>query len=181
MLAQEPIAVGVEGADLRVVEAVRHEPVDPLHHLEGRPVGEGQRQDLRRQRALLRDEPRDAAGDDGRLAGPGARDDQERPGVVGHGLALASGEIGEQRRLDAEVRPAGSWCRCQLLEERELIWRRHDRWHFVDGSGGGIHPAVITRLPDRSPVAHWHAQGEMRRGGALAPPLLDLVRTWSSA
>ena len=51
------------------------------------------------------------------------------------------------------MRPARSRKRLELLEKRELIWRRHDRWHFVDGSGGPIHPAVIRRLSDSSRVA----------------------------
>ena len=137
VLAQEPVAEGVEGADLRVVVPVRHEPVDALDHLVGGAVGEGQRQDFAGFGALLRDEPGDPSRDDGRLAGAGAGHDQQRALAVRHGLALAGGQVGQQRRLDAQVRPpgAGGRRRRQLLEERELIRRRDDRWHFLDGTG----------------------------------------------
>ncbi len=129
VLAEEPVAEGVERADLRVVVAVRHEPVDPLDHLVGGAIREGQRQDLGWLRALLGDQPGDPAGDDGRLAGAGPGDDQQRAIAVRHRLALAGGEVGQQRRLDAQMRPpgAGGRRRRQLLEERELIRRRDDR------------------------------------------------------
>jgi hypothetical protein len=144
VLAQEPVAKGVEGADLSVVVPVRDEPVDALHHLERGAVGEGQGQDLRRERPLLGDEPRDPPGDDRRLAGPRPRHDQERTFAVRHRLALARRQVGEEGRLDAKVRPARPGSRDQLLEDRQLIWRWDDRWHLVDGSGGPIHPAVIA-------------------------------------
>ena len=88
MLAQEPVAEGVEGGDLDVGVAVRHERVDALLHLGGGLVGEGERQDLLGPGLLLPDEPGDAARDDGGLAGARAGDDQEGTGVVGDGLAL---------------------------------------------------------------------------------------------
>ena len=155
MLAKEPVAEGVERADLRVVVPVRHEPVDPLDHLVGGAIRERQGQDLGGLRALLGDQPGDPAGDDGRLARPGPGDDQQRPVAMGHRLALAGGQVGQQRRLDPQMRPpgAGGRRRRQLLEERELIRRRDDRWHFLDGTGWPIHPAVIHRLPDSSGVA----------------------------
>jgi hypothetical protein len=46
MLAEEPVAEGVEGPDLRVVVPVRHQPVDPLDHLVGGAIRERQREDL---------------------------------------------------------------------------------------------------------------------------------------
>ena len=153
VLAQQPVAEGVERADPRVVVPVRHEAIDALDHLRRGAVGEGERQDLRGLRQLLGDEPGDAAGDDGRLARAGTGHDEERPGVVRDRLALAGGEVGEERRLDAEVRPARSGRCGQLLEERDLVWCGHHRRHVVDGSGGPIHPVVIGRLPDSSPVA----------------------------
>ena len=155
MLAQEPVAKGVERADLRVVVPVRHEPVDPLDHLVRGPIREGQCQDLGWLRALLGDQPGDPAGDDRRLARTGSGHDQQRPVAMGHRLALAGGEIGQQRRLDAQMRPpgAGRRRRRQLLEERELVRRWDDRWHFLDGTGWPIHPAVIHRLRDTLRVA----------------------------
>ncbi len=153
VLAKEAVAEGVEGADLRVVVAVRHQAVDALDHLERRAIGEGQRQDLGWLRALLGDEPRDPAGDDRRLARAGTGHDEQWTITVRDRLALARGEVRQEWWLDPEVRPAGRRCRRELLEDGELVWRRHDRWHFVDGNGGPIHPAVINRLLDSSPVA----------------------------
>ena len=129
VLAEEPVAEGVERADLRVVVSVRHESIDPLDHLVRGAIREGQGQDLGWLRALLGDQPRDPAGDDGRLAGPGPGDDQQRAVAVRHRLALAGREVGQQRRLDAQMRPPGARGRRrrQLLEERELIRRRDDR------------------------------------------------------
>src|SRR6059036_2279018 len=88
VLAQDAIAEGVERRDLDVRVAVRDERVDALLHLGSRLVGEREREDLVRSGPARGDEPGDAPGDDGGLAGPGAGDDEERPGVVGDGLPL---------------------------------------------------------------------------------------------
>ena len=147
VLPQQPVAERVERADPRVVVAVRDQPVDALEHLECGAIGERQRQDLGRLGPLLGDQPGDPAGDDRRLAGSRSGDDEERSVAMGHGLALARGQVGEQRGLDAQVRPTGTDRRDELLEEWELVWRRHDRWHLVrDGSRWGVHPVVISRL-----------------------------------
>src|SRR5205823_13867084 len=115
---------------------------------------EGQRQDLRRPRPLLRDEPRDAPGEDRGLAGPGSGDDQERTIAVRNRLALAKGQVGEERGLEPEVRADRPWrWSGELLEDRELVGRRDDRWHELDGRREGIHPVVIVDLSDTYPVA----------------------------
>ena len=88
VLAQDPIAEGVEGRDLDVGVAVLHQRVDALFHLGRGLVGEREGEDLVGARLLLGDEPGDAARDDGGLAGAGAGDDQEGAGVVSDGLAL---------------------------------------------------------------------------------------------
>ena len=154
VVAQQPIAPGVEGADHGVGVAVRDEPVDPLGHLERGPIREGEGQDLRRLRPLLGDQPCDPARDDRGLAGPRAGDDQQRSLAVRHRLALARSQVGEQRRLDAQVRARRRpRRRDQLLEDRDLVRGRHHRWHLTDGSRGAIHRTVIARLLDTSSVA----------------------------
>ena len=71
-----------------------------------------------------------------------------------HRLALPGGEIRKERGLEPEVRTdrAGRWSG-ELLEDRELVRRRDDRWHELDGRREGIHPVVIADLSDTYPVA----------------------------
>jgi hypothetical protein len=122
VVAQQAVAEGVEGADLRVVVAVGHEPVDALDHLQSGPVGKRKRQDLGRASPLLGDEPCDAAADDRGLAGTGARDDEQGAVAVGDRSSLSRREVGEERRLDPQVRPGTTRrLRGQLLEDRELV------------------------------------------------------------
>ena len=102
--AQQAVAEGVEGGDLDVGVAVGHELVDALLHLGGGLVGEGEREDLLGAGAALGDQPGDAAGDDGGLAGAGAGHDEQRAGVVGDGLTLRVVEAIE----DAVARHAAS-------------------------------------------------------------------------
>ena len=97
VLADEPVAEGVERRDRRVRVAVRHELVDADRHLLGRLVRERQGEDLRGPRAPRRDQPGDPAGDDLGLAGPGAGDDEQRPVAVGHRPELVRVEAAEQR------------------------------------------------------------------------------------
>ena len=155
VLAQEPVAEGVEGADdarrcgrtgtrrstrSTISSAARSVKVSAR-------ISDGLR-------ALLGDEPGDAAGDDRRLAGPGAGHDEERAVAVRHRLALAGGQVRKQRRLDAEVRTAG-------VGGAAASSSKNGSWSG-DGTTGGIssmvaeeaiHPAVIGRLSDSSPVA----------------------------
>src|SRR5439155_26923208 len=114
----------------------------------------GEGQDLGGSRALLRDEPRDPAGEDGRLAGSGAGHDEQRPVAVGHRLALARRQVREKRGLQPKVgaNRSGRWSG-ELLEDGELVRRRDDRWHELDGRRESIHPAVIGDLSDTYPVA----------------------------
>src|SRR5207249_8854518 len=64
VLAQDPIAEGVERRDLDVGVAVRHERVDALLHLGGGLVGEGEREDLVRPGPARGDEPGDTSRDE---------------------------------------------------------------------------------------------------------------------
>src|SRR5215813_14054704 len=88
VLAQDPITEGVERRDLDVGVAVWDERVDALLHLGGGLVGEGEREDLVGPSPARDDEPGDAPRDDGGLAGPGAGDDQQWPGIVRDGPPL---------------------------------------------------------------------------------------------
>ena len=85
---QQAVAEGVKGGDLDVGVPVGHELVDALFHLGGGLVGERQREDLFRASAALGDQPGDAAGDDGGLAGAGPGHDEQRAGVMGDSLTL---------------------------------------------------------------------------------------------
>ena len=62
--------------------------VDALGHLGGGLVGEGHGQDRVRRDAFLVDQPRDAAGDDARLARAGAGQDEQRAIGSFDGIAL---------------------------------------------------------------------------------------------
>ena len=154
VLADEPITEGVERADDRIGETVRDELIDPLLHLGRGPLGEGQGQDLRGPGLLLRDEPRDAAGEDRGLTGTRPGDHQERPVPPGHGLALAWRQVCEERGLDTEMATTG-WrgCRLQLLEDGDLVRRRDDRGHGFDGSRGIDHGGSMAGSRDRLSVA----------------------------
>jgi hypothetical protein len=78
----------VEGRDPDGRVPVGHQHVDALLHLERRLVGEREGEDLLRARAAGGDQVGDAPGEDRRLAGPGACDDEERALVVGDRLGL---------------------------------------------------------------------------------------------
>ena len=88
VLAKQPVAEGVERCDPHRRVPVGDQHVDALLHLERRLVCEREREDLLRARSARGDEVRDATREDGRLAGPGARDDEERALVVGDRLDL---------------------------------------------------------------------------------------------
>ena len=70
---------------------------DPLAHLGGRLVGEGDGQDLRRLGGPGAHQVGDPAGERARLARAGPGEDQQRPLAVGHGLALGLVQPLEQR------------------------------------------------------------------------------------
>ena len=85
---QDPGADGVEGADGRLARRLlADEPGDPLAHLAGRLVGEGDGHDLPRFVARG-DEVRDAVSEHPRLPAAGAGQDEERAGEVTDRLAL---------------------------------------------------------------------------------------------
>ena len=99
---QDAHARGVEGHHPHRPGAGADEGLDPLAHLGGGLVGEGDREDLARLRAALAEQPRDAVGQHARLARARARDDEQRGALVHDGLALVGVEPLEQR-LGVEV------------------------------------------------------------------------------
>ena len=96
VLADQSIAEGVERRDRGVRVAVRNELVDAERHLGRGLVRERQREDLRGLRPARGDQPRDAAGDDLRLARAGPRDHEQRPIPVRHRAELVGVQAAEQ-------------------------------------------------------------------------------------
>ena len=98
--AQDPGAEGVEGAHLDLPPVVRaDEGDDPLAHLAGGLVREGDGEDPPRGDVPDADEVGDAVGDDPRLARSGAGEDEERPLGRRDGAGLLGVEAGEDPRL----------------------------------------------------------------------------------
>ena len=159
VLADDPVAEGVEGRDGGVRVAVRDQLVHPDRHLLGRLVRERQGQDLRGPRAPRGDEPGDPAGDDLGLAGPGARHHEERTLAVGHGAELVRVETPQQclqprwRRIADgrghhrhQLRP-----RRQLIQGRWFASPRTGADHAGGRRGGGCrggHDGSIAVLRD---------------------------------
>jgi hypothetical protein len=69
--------------------------LEPLAHLPGGLVGEGDREDLVRLDTTCADQVRDAIGEDPRLSGARAGDDQQRPFRGQNGLPLRLVEVGQ--------------------------------------------------------------------------------------
>ena len=133
---------------------VRTAAVDPLAHLARRLVGERDREDAARIGAR-RHQPRQPIRDDPRLARPGARHHQQRPGRVHHRLELR---------------------RVQLARER--IARKRLRFQCCARRGRFRPPSAVTLAHARSNLAAiariigWmsgrFARGQIARGVALA-------------
>ncbi len=76
VLPHQAIAKGVKGGDLDVGVPVRDQGVDALFHLGSGLLREREGQDLLRAGLAVSNEVRDAAGDDGGLAGTGTGHDE---------------------------------------------------------------------------------------------------------
>jgi hypothetical protein len=85
----------VERQDPDPARDLGQEVLEALAHLAGGLVRERDRKDLVRLDAGGEDQVRDPVGEDARLAGARAGDDEQRPFRVQHGLALRGVEIGE--------------------------------------------------------------------------------------
>ena len=96
LAAQDAHARGVEGHDPHRPGAGSDELLDPLAHLGGGLVGEGDGQDLPRLGPPGGEQVRDAVGEHPRLARPGAGDDEQGATVVQDCLALGGVEAGDE-------------------------------------------------------------------------------------
>ena len=108
LLAQDPDAGRVEGADPHDPGAIADELLDPLPHLGGGLVGEGDRQDRAGVGVAFGDQPGDPAGEHPRLARPGAGDHEQRRTLVHDRVSLGLVESLEQ--LVAAGSGPGSAC-----------------------------------------------------------------------
>ena len=144
MLADHPVAEGVEGRDDGVRVAVRDEPIDPGLHLLGGLVGEGEGQDLRGLGAPGGDQPGDPPGDDLGLAGAGAGDDEERTLAVGDRALLVGVEAGEQRVDAGRRRPPR-----RLPVDGDVVAPDGDLLELrgLAGAAGVPSPAASSRRP----------------------------------
>ena len=79
---------------------VADQRLDALAHLPRRLVGEGHREHLVRLGVAVADEVRDAVGDDARLAGARAGQDQQRPVAMQHRFALFGIQLGEEVHVE---------------------------------------------------------------------------------
>ena len=89
----------MEGQNQNVGEAVGQQHIDPLFHLGGGLLGEGQREDLLGPGPLGGDQMRDAVRDDAGFARTGPGNDEQRALAVGHGPTLGVVEVGEDSLL----------------------------------------------------------------------------------
>jgi hypothetical protein len=87
---------GVEGGHVQVGGPRSKQRLEPLAHLPGGLVGEGDRQDAPGGHAAGEDQVGHPAGDDPRLPRAGAGEDQERSVAVEHGLTLGRVEVLEE-------------------------------------------------------------------------------------
>ena len=131
-LPDQAVAECMERRDRGVRVAVRDELVDTERHLLGRLVGERQGEDLRRAGTAGGDQPGDAAGDDLRLARPGAGHDQQRALTVRHRPELIRVEAAEQRvEADRILRGGSVHDRHEVAPCRELV----ERWRLAPDPG----------------------------------------------
>ena len=101
--AQDPAAGRVERQHPHAARAP-DELLDPLAHLAGRPVREGDREDLVRLHVALGQQVRDPARQHARLAGARARHHEHRPARVHHRLALLRIQSLEERHRGRDLR-----------------------------------------------------------------------------
>ena len=92
---QDAPAGGMESEDPEPLAASPEQALEPLPHLAGSLVREGDGEDLVRLRTDRVDQVRDAIREDAGLAGPGAGDDEQRPLGGEHGLPLSGIEVRE--------------------------------------------------------------------------------------
>ena len=96
LLAQDAHARGVERRDPHQPRPRPDEHLDPLLHLGGGLVGEGDREDRPRVGLALRDDPGDPPGQHPRLARAGSGDDEQRRPLVDDGGPLRLVQPGQE-------------------------------------------------------------------------------------
>ena len=129
MVADEAIAEGVEGQDVRAGLPVRNQHVHPRLHLLCRALGEGQGEDLLRARSLGGDQPGDPAGHHVRLPGAGSGQDEQWSVAMGHCLSLLAIQAAEELGHDVEIDRRAGWRGCSVSSR--------------DGTGAG-HAAILS-------------------------------------
>ena len=126
VFTQQLIAPRVEGLDWRGGVPVRHETVDASLHLLRGAVGEGQREDLLRERALLGDQPGDTPCNHLRLPCASASNYQKWTFAVGDRRILLVVQIVEEMR---KAVTEGAW---RADRNSRPDWDLVDaRWLFV--------------------------------------------------
>jgi hypothetical protein len=135
---------GDEAASARKIR--RQQFLDAAPHLRGGLVGEGHREDRPRRHAL-RDQPRDAPGDDAGLARTGPRKHERRPFEVGRGVALRVGQSVEYRGFlharSLSRRGSNSGARRDPAHDRSRA--RRDRSELPRGERDSRPPREPTR------------------------------------
>ena len=107
---QQPRAQRVKRREPDSVARSAQHRFDALPHLACGFIGEGDRQHFVRRGVSVADEIRDAIGDDACLSRAGARQNQQRPVDVQHGLTLFGVEILEEGHWAETGRDQYSWC-----------------------------------------------------------------------
>ena len=130
---QEPVAQAVEGADPHATHIDRQHAGQPRHHLLGRLVGEGDRQNAARPHLSGLQQPGDAGGQDPGLARSGAGQDERVLGGQCDGSALLGVQAGEQR---------GGWGFGWVKQHASIVgsWQAHPQAHRRIHTGIGIAP-----------------------------------------
>ena len=140
LAAQDARARGVERRHPHAARDRPDELRDPFLHLVGGLVGEGDRQDRERRGADLVDEVRETVGEDPRLAGPGARDHEDRAGRQRDRFEL--------RRVEADR--AGDLCDFGHFDgvghpDDRTGGRRHGPGHLFGPAAADRHPTTLSR------------------------------------
>ena len=121
----------MEGGDLRAAVIGANEPIDPLLHLAGGLVREGERHDLRRGGEILGQDVGETVHDDPGFSGSGTRDDQKRTVRMNDRLPLARVERFQQRIhkkviiSQGRYGPPNTGGRCA-----DRLWRRNGGSHW---------------------------------------------------
>ena len=186
LLAQDPHAGGVERRDPHDPGPLADQLLDPLLHLGGGLVGEGDRQDRARVGLALGDQPRDPPGQHPGLARPGAGDDQQRRALVDDRGALRLVEPLEQLLAGRAAAPLLGR-RGEVLEPGQGFGR-HVLPSLCGGTDGRSGPGVTAGRGGcgrgRRPAASAYASGLRPAAGDQAEPLgllSDQIRSAASS